>query len=381
MTVLSGAEVFAPESLGRADVLVGFSSILSVAPNLAKPLQTACSDVSIIDLRGLSLTPGLIDSHFHPLGGGDLAGEENRRGKVDVNSILRHGITSGVGVLAADTRGRTIDGLHLLGLDLRRSGFSLFHLCGSVTDPVASISGSVAKDVAHVDACLGVKIAISESLCEVAAEELGKSAIESVSGARLAGKTGMVHLHVGNQESGLDPLYDLIDRTGLPASVFQPTHVNRLVPDLMASAIPFIADGGTVDLTATLPFGGGPADRLRLVDAVDRLLVLGAPIEQITFSSDGNVTLPTRTAEGTFTGWLEADAVELVTSWREFVQKSRLSFETALLPVTRNPARVLGLEGRKGVIGENADADLVAWSPDLEPIFVMAGGRIVVDQR
>lgn len=381
LTVLTGAEVFSPESLGRRDILIGGNQILAVGTGLAGLVPATTAGVRVIDLTGTRLTPGLIDSHFHPLGGGDLAGPDNRRGPVDLNSLFQLGITTAVGVLAADTKGRTIAGLSLLGQGWRQSGFTLLHYCGSVADPNASITGSVQEDLVHIHHCMGVKLAISEPLCCVTEETLADVATAAVRGSRMAGKRGVVHLHVGSLPSGLDPLYGLIERTGLPDTAFQPTHVNRLDPDLMANAIPFVERGGTVDLTATLPLGSGPSDRLGLSAALVRLLGMGAPISQITFSSDGNVTLPVRDAKGTVTGWMPADVSVLLDSWREVVLQTKRSFTEALLPMTQNPARVLGLADRKGRITAGADADLVAWTDALVPMLVIADGQIVVDNR
>ena len=52
--------------------------------------------------------------------------------------------------------------------------------------------------------------------------------------------------------------------------------------------------------------------------------------------------------------------------------------EQALKFFTVNPARVLGLEGIKGTIGETADADLVVLDRDMRIISVMSKGKIAM---
>ena len=50
----------------------------------------------------------------------------------------------------------------------------------------------------------------------------------------------------------------------------------------------------------------------------------------------------------------------------EGVNKGRLSLQRFVSLTATEPARLFGLEGRKGVIAEGADADLVLWDPDAE---------------
>ncbi len=49
----------------------------------------------------------------------------------------------------------------------------------------------------------------------------------------------------------------------------------------------------------------------------------------------------------------------------------------AVTYATRNPARVLGLEGRKGTLGAGADADIVIFDRDFDVKMTMIGGNIV----
>ncbi|HHY66096.1 MAG TPA: hypothetical protein GX517_02640, partial [Alicyclobacillus sp.] len=66
-TLLTGAEVYAPEPLGRRDVLLFGKSVAHIAEHIEPPssLPTA-----VVDLSGLILFPGLIDQHVHIAGGG-----------------------------------------------------------------------------------------------------------------------------------------------------------------------------------------------------------------------------------------------------------------------------------------------------------------------
>jgi beta-aspartyl-dipeptidase (metallo-type) len=52
-----------------------------------------------------------------------------------------------------------------------------------------------------------------------------------------------------------------------------------------------------------------------------------------------------------------------------------LPLEQAILPVTRNVARLLRLDDRKGRIGAGTDADLVLLDADMKIVEVYARGR------
>jgi N-acetylglucosamine-6-phosphate deacetylase len=51
------------------------------------------------------------------------------------------------------------------------------------------------------------------------------------------------------------------------------------------------------------------------------------------------------------------------------------SLGEAIALATVNPARVLGLDGRKGRLAAGHDADLVVLDAGLRPVATMVGGR------
>src|SRR4051794_2313851 len=101
-TLLTGAEVYAPEPLGTVDVLLLDDRIVAVGRDLSSGLRASGLAMQTIDLAGQILTPGLIDGHFHPLGGGDYEGPLARSTDIELGELIRNGITTGVGVLGSD---------------------------------------------------------------------------------------------------------------------------------------------------------------------------------------------------------------------------------------------------------------------------------------
>jgi N-acetylglucosamine-6-phosphate deacetylase len=53
------------------------------------------------------------------------------------------------------------------------------------------------------------------------------------------------------------------------------------------------------------------------------------------------------------------------------------SLPEAVRAASLNPARLLGLDGRKGSLEEGKDADLVIFDGDLNVHYTIVGGRIV----
>ena len=118
--------------------------------------------------------------------------------------------------------------------------------------PPATVTGSVRGDLVLVDLILGVgELAISDHRSsQPTLDELLRVAGDAHVGGLMAGKAGVVHLHLGDGDRGLGLVREALDRTEIPPSVFYPTHVNRrrrLFEQPREPLLP-IADGLAVDL-------------------------------------------------------------------------------------------------------------------------------------
>ena len=101
----------------------------------------------------------------------------------------------------------------------------------------------------------------------------------------------------------------------------------------------------------------------------------GAPVANLTFSSDGQGSLPRFDGEGRLVGLDVGRVTSLFASVREAVLEHGVALPTALALITSNPARILKLRG-KGRVAEGADADLVLLDPHaLAVTGVIARGR------
>ena len=110
--------------------------------------------------------------------------------------------------------------------------------------------------------------------------------------------------------------------------------------------------------------------------AVVQALEFGAPIENVSMSSDGNASLPIFNAAGEITGLEVGQVKSLFTS---FIELSKLiEFDLALQTVTSSPAKALGLQN-KGSISAAHDVDLVLLTSEHKIESVWAKGKLLVE--
>src|SRR5919107_148259 len=107
VTLIEGGELYAPEPLGVGSVLLVGSSIAKVGRVDQRALAALDLDFEVIDGRGCVVTPGLIDSHEHLLGGSGESGFASQTPEISLSEIVSAGITSVVGCLGVDTTMKT----------------------------------------------------------------------------------------------------------------------------------------------------------------------------------------------------------------------------------------------------------------------------------
>ncbi|MBN9075853.1 MAG: hypothetical protein BGN87_05740 [Rhizobiales bacterium 65-79] len=372
-------EVYDPQPLGERNLIAGGGRTLAVeaaAGSMGLPRERH------IDAGGLRVIPGLIDQHLHLIGGGDGNGISGRVPELDARTVLAGGTTTAVGVLGVETVTRGLLLLLRKTQELRAGGLSAFMYTAGMPLPAQNMLGTVFADVSLIDQVLGAKTAISESLHPNTDPHLLAALAGELMRARtMTGKAAVLHCHVGGLEAALEPLFALHEKLRMPLAQIVPTHVNRTeaFSPVFAHAMRFAEMGGIIDLTCCVSRIDGNPTGIDIPDAVRRCLDAGLPIERITFSSDANVPVAVRAADGSLSGYRTAPPSVLFRDLMRLVREAELPLETALLPVTTNPARVLGLVGRKGAIRPGYDADYVLIDPSDRIRYVIAGGEIVFE--
>ena len=83
MKVLKQGDIYAPEHLGRKDILIEGSRIARIADHIDEYDQI--EEVEKVDLGGHILTPGYMDIHVHITGGGGESCQEINLIKITCN--------------------------------------------------------------------------------------------------------------------------------------------------------------------------------------------------------------------------------------------------------------------------------------------------------
>ncbi|MFN3901975.1 MAG: amidohydrolase family protein, partial [Alishewanella aestuarii] len=229
------------------------------------------------------------------------------------------------------------------------------------------------------DKIIGVgEIAISDHRSsQPTISEIRKVAAAARVGGMLAGKSGVVSVHVGSGNSLLQPLFDAVAGTELSLSQFYPTHINRNEA-LFNAGLEFARAGGVIDFTTSTTAYDLQHGEVAAAAAVARALAAGISPMQLTMSSDGNASLPIFSPDGRLLG-LEVGAVRsLHHSLQSAVLEFQVPLSAALTTVTQAPAQVLGLK-QKGQLAVGKDADMLLLnSHDLSIDTVIAKGRCLV---
>ncbi len=372
MFLIRGAEVYAPEPLGRKDVLIGFGKILKIGGRL--PDEYGGLEVETLDAEGCILTPGFVDQHVHVMGAGGEAGFYSRTPEMQVSAIVSHGITTVVGLHGTDGTARNIEALYAKVCALEQEGITARMLTGSFEMPSATLTGSVRRDLIFIDKVIGVKTAISDRRSsQPSREDVEKLMAQAYTGGLVSGKRGYTHFHMGVGRRRLDMLMDIIRETEIPPYLIIPTHVNRDAA-LFEQAMELAKMGAVIDITSGIAPEYGFEGTIKPSEAVVRCLENGVKIQNVTMSSDANGSMAVYDEEGRFAGLCVTTVETMHKEFRELARTKGVTLETALRPVTSSPAAAIGMYPQKGCVAEGADADLIIMDKDLSIRRVFAMG-------
>ena len=366
-TLLKGGNVYTPDHLGCADVLIFNKTIVKIDQNidnnhLPMPCQT-------IDLKEKIITPGFIDQHVHLTGGGGEGGFDTRTPEVQLSALISAGTTTVVGVLGTDCTTRSVKSLYAKAKALENEGITTFMHTGSYEIPTQTITDSVRNDMIFIDKVLGVKIAMADHRSSFpTANEVIRILSDIRVGGMIAQKKGLLHIHMGSFQQPFSIINTLLDR-GFPIKHFSPTHVSRK-RHLLEEAIAFAKCGGIIDITS----GGGEYSEPS--EALIHAIKSGVSPQQITFSSDGNGSLPEFNSNGEMTKISAAPVNSNLELLPHLLEKC-ISLEQALCFFTVNVANALGIA--KGRIHSGEDADINIFDKEMRLDRVYAGGKLMFE--
>lgn len=355
MLLIRSADIYAPAPRGRADLLVAGSTIVALDPDI----RIADRYAETFDATGFVALPGFIDGHVHMTGGGGEGGYATRTPELMLSDAIRGGVTTVVGCLGTDGVTRSLAGLLAKARGLDEEGISAFMYTGHYSVPVHTLTGSIERDLLFIDKIIGVgEVALSDHRStQPTFEEFARTAAEARRGGLLSGKAGIVNVHMGDGSRGLSLLRRIAEDTEIPATQFLPTHINRN-PLLFEEGMAWARTGGYVDFTTSSVPAFFAKGEVKSSVGLRRMLDAGVDVSRITFTSDGQGSLPSFDDQGNLTRLEIGRVTSLFAEVRDAVVDEQVPFETALRVITENPARILKLRG-KGQLGVGADADVV----------------------
>jgi beta-aspartyl-dipeptidase (metallo-type) len=371
--LIKNAEVYAPEYLGKKDVLLAGKKILAIENSIDPPKGVNCE---IVDATGLKLTPGLIDAHVHIAGAGGEGGPATRTPELQLSMLIDGGVTTVIGCLGTDGMTRSVESVLMKAKGLRDEGVSAWIYTGAYQIPTPTITGDVGKDIALIDEVIGVgEVAISDHRSSFpTTEELIRITEHARVGGMLGGKAGIINIHMGDAQNPFKPIHEAVAKSELNYKQFYPTHCNR--NDYIFEDAKEYGKKGWVDIT-TSSYPYFPQYEIKPSKCIKLLTDAGVPIEHITFTSDACGSLPdfdpvTGELKQLEMGLPSANLREVV----DAVKDEKIPLEIVLKVVTSNPADALKLK-QKGRIAVGKDADVLLFDGDLKIKHMIAMGEFM----
>jgi beta-aspartyl-dipeptidase (metallo-type) len=374
MLLLKNCKVFAPEPLGRKDILIAGTRIVAIEDEIPSPPGLS---IKVMDLAGLKVIPGLIDAHVHIAGAGGEGGPASRTPEMQLSHMLEAGVTTVIGCMGTDGLTRNLEAVLMKVKGLRQEGVSAWMYTGSYQVPTPSIMGDVGKDIALIEEVIGVgEIAISDHRSSYPSTgELIRLAAHARVGGMLGGKCGIVNIHMGDAKAPFKPIYEAVAASELKFTQFLPTHVNRN-PYIFEDAKSY-GKKGYVDITASsYPFF--PQYEVKPSRAIAELINAGVPVNHITMTSDACGSLPDFDEKGNLIKLQMGYPKSIFDEMTDAIKNENVDIQDALKVVTSNLADILWLKN-KGRIAVDKDADLVVLDDQYNIVHLVALGKLMVE--
>lgn len=383
-TLLLAQQLFTPlAAVGEAALLIEDGSLVAVGP---RNTITVPSSVKTIDFGDAILAPGLVDIHIHGGAGHDVMdGSDISLGAIE-RYMASHGVTSYCPTTVTapvDTTLRSLDALskavtnanHHDGnrarpLGIHLEGPFLSHAKRGVHPPQLLQPASLALFDRMWQAAAG-----TVSILTIAPEIEG--AIDLIAEASRRG----VCASLGHSDADVS-----MARAGIDAGAHHATHTFNAMrpldhrhPGLLGVILTndsitadIIVDGIHVDpLVVDLFMRSKGADCAVLI--TDAISATGMPDGTYIL---GGIEVQVHDGRCEHEGRLAGSVLTLDRAVRNTTLFANMKLQQAIRMASYNPARVLGLEKRKGILAPGADADITVFSRKGEVQRTIIGGVI-----
>lgn len=374
--LLKNGLVYSPKFLDKKDILILEDKIVKIDDSISSP-PIDFLESTVLDVSNKYIVPGFIDLHVHLIGGGGEGGYTTRVPEIQLKSILQSGVTTVIGLLGTDGTTRSLQSLLAKCRALDMEGINTFIWTGCYEFPTRTITDSCRDDIILIDKIIGVgEIAISDHRSSNPLDhDIENLASECRVGGLLSAKSGILHLHVGDDPEGIKPLFRLMQKSKILLQNILPTHINRNMR-LLYQGMKYLKADGMIDLTTGIFTTDFDTESIDASYAFKYLIENNCPIQNITMSSDSNGSMPifqNGVLKSLTAGSISTDFTE----FKKLVEQYNIPMEIALAPFTENPARILKFHNL-GNIEINKQADLIILNKDLSIDSVICKGKILL---
>lgn len=380
ITVIKDVEVYSPKYLGKKQVVIVSNIFEGIYDEINIPKDFV--NITEIDGSDYIMFPGFIDNHVHIIGGGGEDGFSTRTKEIDFSELIKSGVTTVVGCLGTDSICRDINSLIAKARALEEEGITTYCYSGSYELPVSTATTSIKEDLMLIDKFIGIgEIALSDHRSsEPTYNEFVNAVAQARVGGLLSGKAGIVNIHLGGGAKKLEMLFSLIRDTEIPPTQLLPTHINRST-ELFEMGMDYLKIGGFIDLTTSSNPDFLEPGELRASEGLKRIYEMKLPLERVTFSSDGQGSMPLFNEKKELIGLGVCSVKTLYGEVRDAILNKNVPIEEAISVITSNVARVLKLKSL-GKVQKNYQADFVLVNKDtLEIDSVYAKGKALVRNK
>jgi N-acetylglucosamine-6-phosphate deacetylase len=349
-------------------------------------------ETTVINAQGLWLSPGFIDIHTHGAGGHDFLDNtvESYLGIAEIHA--KHGTTS----LSPTTITTPLHDIlrtfevyrEAKKMNIRGANFIGLHLEG----PYLSFNYRGAQDPRYLRNPIPEEYnAILEASNDIVRWTISPELEGALRLGRLLRDRGIL-ASIGHTEATYDQTFEAFDngfthvthmyscmstvtrRNGYRhAGALEAAYmINDMSVEIIAdgihlpqSLLQFVCRFKSLDRIALC------TDSMRAAGLSDGIYMLGFPGNGLaSIVEDGVAKLPDRSA---LAGSI-ATADRLV---RTMMQLAGLPLVDAIRMITLNPARILGIDNRKGILKPGADADFTVFGKDISVEATICNGRII----
>jgi N-acetylglucosamine-6-phosphate deacetylase len=368
----------APQGEATTSILIEGGMIAQIGLKLS---ASDCDET--FDAGGRMVAPGFIDVHIQGAGGADILDGTVEALQAISQTCARYGATGflattvfkpGQGnehlTLAAEYVGKDLGGANLLGVHLEGPFISLAKKGMILPECICPPSEQMLDEIQDVTAGHLAMMTIAPEM--PGSLRLIQSLVESGTIASF-----------GHSSATYTQTLD-----GFEAGISHVTHTFNAMPSLHHRAPgPLAAIFESEDITAQLITDGvhihppvlkltyeilGPKRSIPITDGMQAIGLGDGNFvyNGIEYESKNGAA---RYQDGTLIG----TALGLSQMLQRFIALTGCPFGVAIKTVTENPAKILGLEDRKGTISVGKDADLVLLDPDLSVHATLVGGKVV----